>query len=216
MNAQLATLNPLPDVLATPTWATAPSPGRRRLVNGQPIRAESLLHFNGLLARLRHFPLDRDQLATAYREVADQSATQQPASITQRLQLAGTIEQMLDDPQWQADTESAQPAAIVVAYVHGSRQLVDVGNEPAARFDTAILIDAAWPQLAGAVSDYEDYCRLRVIEAELRGKQVGEFAFTREDWQVSRRAEMALHAHRRRVAASSYLPSATCARFHMS
>ncbi|MDW2980692.1 MAG: hypothetical protein WBG81_02230 [Rhodanobacter sp.] len=207
MNAQLATLNPLPAALQSPAWADPRHPGRRRHVGDFLIRTEALVHFNQLLGRLQHFPLDQDQLATASRELAGQSAPTRPASIRQRLQLAGTVEQMIDDAGWETAADAVLPARVVVDYVHGRHALIPGGLPPVRRLDDAILVDAAWPQLAGEVDSYLDFCRLRALEAELRGCMVGRFRFTRADWLQARRAEAGLIAHCRRVGGTSYLPA---------
>lgn len=216
MNAQIATLEPLSAALQSPAWTNLNQPARRHFVGGFLLKAEALAHFNQLLTKLHHFPLDRDQLATASRELAGRSAGNRcPAGIAQRLQLGSTVDRMIADATWQPANAAIEPARMVLDYVHGNHGLIP-GNVPlVGHLDDAILIDAAWPQLAEEVDCYLDYCRLRAIEAELRGRAVGEFAFTREDWQQARRAEAGLIAHCRRVGAESYLPSSVPARFHV-
>lgn len=207
MYAQIATLNPLPAALQSPAWAGSRHPNRRRHMGDFLIRAEALAHFNQLLARLQHFPLDRDQLATASRELAGTTSPARPASIQQRLQLAGAVEQMVSDAAWQPVDEVIAPARVVMDYVHGRHTLIPGSLPPVKRLDDAILVEAAWPQLAGEVDSYLDFCRLRAIEAELRGCAVGQLNFTRADWLQARRAEAGLIAHSRRVGESSYLPT---------
>lgn len=207
MNAQLAILPPLPAALQSPVWAAPHRPARRRFIGHFPIRAEALARFNRLLARLQHFPLDRDQLATASRELAGRSPGNPcPASIAQRLRLAGAVERMLHDATWQPASEAIAPARVVVDYVRGAHELIPEQAPRVNHLDDAILLDAAWPKLAGEVDSYLDYCRLRKIEARLRGCAVGDFSFSRKDWEQARCAEAGLLAHCRRVGASSYLP----------
>jgi hypothetical protein len=216
MNAQIATLQPLSAALQSPAWANLSHPARRHSVGGFLLEAEALAHFNQLLSRLHHFPLECDQLATASRELVDRPAdNRRQAGIEQRLQLAGAVDRMITDATWQPASDTVEPARVVTAYVRSDRGLIP-GNVPlVGHLDDAILIDAAWPQLADEVDCYLDYCRVRAIEAELRGCAVGEFAFSREDWQQARRAEAGLIAHCRRVGASSYLPSSMPACFHV-
>lgn len=216
MNAQFATLLPLPAALQSPSPAGSYRPARRRPAGGPAIRGKALARFNRLLARLQHVPLDREQLAAAWRELADRSAGGRCAEgVAQRLQLAEAVERMIQDATWRPADEAAAPARVVVDYVHGRHELTPEPACRARRLDDAILVDAAWPQLCGEVDSYLDYCRLRAIEAELRGCEVGQFVFTREDWQRARRAEAALHAHVRRVGRSSYLPAAAPALFRV-
>ena len=74
--------------------------------------------------------------------------------------------------------------------------------------DDAIVIEAAWPRLAGEVLSYQDFCRLRLIEARLHQQAIETFRFDRKDWEVARRAEAGLREHQRRVRSSSYVPDA--------
>jgi len=215
MYAQIATLQPLSAALQSSAWTSLNRPARRHFVGGFLLEAEALAHFNQLLVRLHHFPLDCDQLATASRELGRSVDGQRPASIEQRLQLASAVDRMITDATWQPASEAVEPARVVMDYVHGDHDLIPDSVPLVGRLDDAILIDAAWPQLAGEVDCYLDYCRVRAIEAELRGCAVGGFAFTREDWQQARRAEAGLIAHCRRVGEDSYLPSPAAACFRV-
>jgi len=215
MYAQIATLNPLPAALQSSACADSRHPNRRRHMGDFLIRAEALAHFNQLLARLQHSPLDQDQLATASRELAGTSSPNRPAGIQQRLQLAGIVEQMISDAAWQPADEVIAPARVVMDYVHGRHTLIPGSLLPVKRLDDAILVEAAWPQLAGEVDSYLDFCRLRVIEAELRGCAVNQFSFARADWLQARRAEAGLIAHCRRVGQSSYLPTPAARSFRV-
>ena len=215
MYAQIAILQPLSAALQSPAWTSLNRPARRHFVGGFLLEAEALAHFNQLLVRLHHFPLDCDQLATASRELGRSVDGQRPASIEQRLQLASAVDRMITDATWQPASEAVEPARVVMDYVHGDHDLIPDSVPLVGRLDDAILIDAAWPQLAGEVDCYLDYCRVRAIEAELRGCAVGGFAFTREDWQQARRAEAGLIAHCRRVGEDSYLPSPAAACFRV-
>jgi uncharacterized membrane protein YkvA (DUF1232 family) len=215
MYAQIATLQPLSAALQSSAWTSLNRPARRHFVGGFLLEAEALAHFNQLLVRLHHFPLDCDQLATASRELGRSADGRRPASIEQRLQLASAVDRMITDATWQPASEAVEPARVVMDYVHGDHDLIPDSVPLVGRLDDAILIDAAWPQLAGEVDCYLDYCRLRAIEAELRGCAVGGFAFTREHWQQARRAEAGLIAHCRRVGEDSYLPSPAAACFRV-
>ncbi|UGB38917.1 hypothetical protein [Frateuria soli] len=212
MNAQFTTsLLPLPAALQAPS-----SPRARHRRPGRFVRTKALARFNQLLRRLQHEPLQREQLVAAWRELRDRSSSERcEAGIEQRLQLAGAVERMIRDATWQAANEAIAPARVVVGYIHGKHELIPQQATRVGRLDDAILLDAAWPKLRGEVDSYLDYCRLRAVEAGLRGCPVGEFTFTREDWQKARRAEEGLLAHVRRVGRTSYLPAATAPMFRV-
>jgi len=216
MYAQIASLPPLSPALLNPPSGTADHPARRRRVGDFPLDGAALDHFNNLLMRLHHVPLLGDQLATAARELVRQPVTDNhAAAIAQRMRLAHAVSRMLADPEWQPADESVEPAQLVVNYTHGDHRLIPDNLPVIGGLDDAVVVDAAWPQLAGEVDSYLDYCRLRAIEADLRHCRVFEFHFGRQDWQEARRAETALIEHCRRVGASSYVPPSTEGGFHV-
>lgn len=216
MYAQTASLSPLSPALLNPFPDTADHPARRRRVGTFPLETAALDHFNDLLARLHHVPLLGDQLATAARDLARQPITgHHAAAISQRMRLAHTVSQMLADPEWQPAGDAVEPAQLVVNYTHGRHRLIPDNLPVIGGLDHAVVVDAAWPQLAGEVDCYLDYRRLREIEADMRHCRVFEFHFSRLDWLEARRAEAALIEHCRRVGASSYVPRSTAGSFRV-
>lgn len=207
MNAQITINPPLSPALLSPLSASGNHPARRHLVGDFLIQLEALAHFNQLLEKLNHFPLEPDQLATASRELAAPGRTDRSAPVLARLQLVDSVDRMIRDRGWQPADPAVAAARVVVGYLHDGQHLIPRSLPRVGRLDEAILIDAAWPQLAGEMDCYGDYCRLRAIEASLRGRAVGDFAFSRDDWQQARSAEAGLTAHCRRVGQSSYLPA---------
>lgn|SRR5574337_52860 len=208
MNAQIANLKPLSPALQGPFPANLNHPARRQFVGNVLLRMEALVHFNQLLARLQHFPLHRDQVATASRELAKPVNDQrQPVGIEQRLQWIDAVARMVADASWPTADQVIVPARLVLDYTGSERRLLPRGIPQIGRLDDAILVDAAWPQLVDEVDDYLDFCRLRTIEAGLRGCDVADFAFSRDDWQQARCAEAGLKARARRAATNSYLPA---------
>lgn len=206
MNATLAPLKPLPDALQP---QPALHPARRHLVDHYPLDDQAIDRFNQLLAQLLHAPLDPDQLASAARQLSPPRAHgRPPACIEQRLRRATAIGLMAADPAWQPANDAVAPASLVMDYVRSDRDLIPDKLPRIGRLDDAIVIDAAWPQLSFEVQCYLDYCRIRRIEAELRGCEVSRFAFTRDDWEQARRAEPAWIAHCHASDTRSYLPRA--------
>lgn len=213
MNAQLRSIPPISPALTAPP-RNGQHAARRCCVGDFRLDTGALEQFNELLAKLHHVPILRDQLATAARELAREPlADHYPVSIGQRMQLAATLDHMIADPAWEPANEAAESARLVVDYVHNTHDLIPDTLPLFGRLDDAIVIDAAWPQLAREVGSYLDYCRLRAVEAELKGCTAGSLSFNRSDWQKARRSEAGLIAHCRRVGASSYLPASGPAYF---
>lgn len=209
MSTHVNLIPSLPQVLARDTRSHRP--GRRRRIGSFRISAHDMERFNALLANLsgERAPLDCDQVVTAARMLADSSGPHStPECIRRRLEQADLLAAMLADPDWQPAIEVAVPARAVLAYLRGEGKLIPRWVPQVGQLDDAIVIDAAWPRLAGEVLDYQDFCRLRLIEAQLHQRETTAFRFNRTDWEVARSAEAALHEHQRRVRNSSYVPAA--------
>jgi len=206
MNAMLTTAIPLPAILDQPSPI---GPGRRHQIDGFHLTAASVDRFNTLLARLgrRATPLDCDRLATAARELRDHAVGAfEPACIVQRMKRLETAARMIDDGQWEPADAAGSLASLVVQYACGRNQLLPNSLPTIGHLDDAIAIEAAWPSIKAEVADFLDYCRIRSLEAALRGREPGAFGFTRADWQDARQAEQALERQRRCIRESTYLP----------
>ncbi|MEZ0471956.1 hypothetical protein [Luteimonas salinilitoris] len=213
MNA--TSTNPIPSP-ASPQPQAPTHPSRRRRVGNHLIDPGALQDFNRLLARLHAPPVDPDQLASAARRLTPQRNPElAPDWIVKRMRRATAINLMLADPGWQPADDAVAPARLVVEYLRGDRDLIPDDLPRLGRLDDALVVEAAWPQLAGEVRDYLDYCRVRRIEAELRGCGESEFTFSRQDWSQAHRAESAWIAHCRKVGRRSYLPSAASRGFRV-
>jgi uncharacterized membrane protein YkvA (DUF1232 family) len=199
----------LPQVLLSGTNPNRPS--RRRRIGSFRLSTLDMERFNQLLSTLAgdRTPLDCDQVVTAARLLADSCGSQStPTCIRQRLEQAGSLSSMLADHGWQPASEVVTPAGAVLDYLNGHNDLIPDWMPQVGRLDDAIVVEAAWPRLAGEVLSYQDFCRLRLIEARLHQQEIKTFRFGRKDWEVARRAEAGLREHQRRVRGSSYVPEA--------
>ena len=190
---------------------------RRRRIGDREIDPDALRHFNELLERidLTYPPLDPDQVATAARELVDSPRPSGWAEcILQRMRRAAAIDRMLADPEWVPD-DSADAAALVVAYLHDDHPLIPKTVPVVGRLDDVIVVEAAWPQIAAEVRDYLDFCRIRRIEAALRRAPQPYFGFTREAWRAAREAEARWVAHRHGVNLSRYADHYSDPRFRI-
>jgi hypothetical protein len=211
MNAMLTATIPLPAILDQPSPI---GPGRRHSIDNFHLTAASVDRFNSLLARLgrRAAPLDCDRLATAARELRDSAAgAGEPACIVQRMKRLEAAARMLDDGQWEPVDDAGNVAALMVHYASGRYQLLPNSLPTVGHLDDAIAVEAAWPSLRSEVASFLDYCRVRSLEASLRGRAVGGFGFSRDDWAEARQAEYVLEKQRRCIRESSYVPQlGTC------
>ena len=216
MNVALASIAPLPDVLLQPGLNGT---GRRHLIGRHDLDPGALRHFNDLIAQidLNHVPLERDQVASAARELIDQRGDGfAPACIRQRMRRAGALDLMVTDPEWETLAVAQVAAAIVVNYLRDSFNLIPNGLPVVGRLDDAVMVETGWPMAADEVRNYLDFCRLRRIEAELRGEQRPHFGFNRETWMLARQAEAESIEHCHQVATSTYVPAGTSPRFRVS
>ena len=212
MNAIATFQYPLPNVLHCP-----PSTHRRRRIGAFEPDLDALSHFNALLSRLgwQSPALDRDQLASAARELGQAGQHDTPACIRLRLQQAAVIEQMLADHDWQTDARAATAAIDLLGYVRGDWHLLPFTQVPAAGLDDAIVVETAWPLLRPEVVSYQDYRRLRGQEAAYRGCRYEDVAYDRQSWREAREMEARLIEQRRRIRETSYAPvEAACFRVH--
>jgi uncharacterized membrane protein YkvA (DUF1232 family) len=210
MNAVMTTrslVQPLPTVLEAPPAFNLLR--RRKNIGDYHPTSADLERFNRLLARLGRAkaPLGMDQLATAARQLADATEEAAPECIAQRIAWIESVAAMAGDPTWEAANDVADCARLVVAYANDTHDLIPDWMPRIGRLDDAIVVDAAWPTLHREAACYQDFRRLRALEAGLRGCTPDALPFDRQAWQAARRAEAALVAHRRQVRESSYVPA---------
>ncbi len=215
MNITLNPISPLPKTLFE---LNRDGPHQRHQISQFELDPARMQHFNALLARIKedHPLLDRDQMATAARELIDQSPDGRvPACIRERVRRAGAVDLMLTDPEWDTRAEAALVGALAVDYLRDKARLIPNTLPVVGLLDDAVLIETAWPSLADEVRDYLDFCRLRRIEAGLRGEQRTHFGFTRAQWKDAHDAELAWLAHCQRVGRESYLSTDAPRRFRV-
>ena len=217
MNATTATAaaTALPTILDRPNGLLI---GRREHVQDFCLGQAELDRFNDLLARLgrKESPLDRDQLATAARELSDSNTPDvAPPCIDERMRRVDQLASMITSRDWTPANDAIDVAAKVVEYVRRDDDLIPDRLRRVGRLDDAIVIETAWPHLAAEVASYLDYCRLHFVEASLRGLESTTFRFTRSDWEAARAAEAALATQQRRIRTHSYLPAAAASLFQI-
>lgn len=215
MNANLNNVAPLPSILHS---GRQDIPHRRNRIGDFVLPANRVDGFNRLLSRLdpERTPIDGDQVASAARALrADTDGGRLPTCLLQRLRRAAAIERMVADRAWEAANDAIGPASLVVDYVRSGNDLIPDALPRIGRLDDAIVVDTAWPTLSAEVTDYVDFCRVRSIEAAMRGSRPREFTFTRADWLEARQAEAAWMAHCVAAGRSSYVGPPAPPMFHV-
>ena len=119
------------------------------------------------------------------------------------------------DPDWEVDAHALPAAHEVVAYLNADWHLLPGDLPRAGHLDDAIALDTAWPLLRPELCNYQDFRRLRTLEAEHRGCRYEDVAFDRQAWREAREMEARLHEQLRRIRDTSYAPAApACFRVH--
>lgn len=217
MNVILNTLAPLPRALNQPRQDGL---ARRHRIGDHEIDRGALQHFNDLLEYLdlQRAPLECDQVVSAARELVDDpDQSHSPRCIAQRMRRAAAIELMLKDPDWETrDAAAIRVVVAVVDYLRSTQVLIPHVVPVVGRLSDAIVVEAAWPSLVAEVQQYLAFCRIRHVEAYLRGETHRAFGFTREQWQAAALAEAEWIAHCQRVGGDSYLLRDPPARFRVN
>jgi uncharacterized membrane protein YkvA (DUF1232 family) len=174
--------------------------GSRRMIGSYPIDQGALDRFNRLLRRLGQAPLTLDALTDFARCLASATAENAtPAWIIARMRRASVLNVMIADPTWELAEDCRDAAHLVMDYVHSTLDLIPDKLPRLGWLDDAVLIEAAWPLLSGEVDSYLDFCRVRHLEAQLRGCEDHAFSFSREDWLRLHVASTDGKGHRRVV-----------------
>lgn len=173
---------------------------RRHRIGPVDLQVRQLDGFNHLLSSLgwAAAPLTLDQVASAARAFAPGEAGGPLAPyIRAQLDRGRVLSTMVADTEWLPANDCAAAARAVVAYLDGDEGLIPNWLPQVGRLDDALVVEAGWRLLAAEAVDFQDFCRLRLLEAQLRGVAPGGFPFGRPEWESARRAEAILRSQQR-------------------
>lgn len=125
--------------------------------------------------------------------------------------LASLVLRMLSDGGWSVEAEAMLPAQLVMDFAFRNRSATDAATV----LEPTRILDANWPHLVEEVECYLDFCRVREIEAGLRGVAANDLAFDREAWSQARQAEECLRQRARSGLLQSFQPKATGSGFRV-
>ncbi|WP_202845278.1 DUF1232 domain-containing protein [Luteimonas saliphila] len=191
-----------------PAQPLAPFEPQFHQIGTHPAGPDAFDRFNRVLSRVGGAPLEPADLASAARRLARPARTGRPSDwIVRRLRRGLAAGLMLADPSWEPAPQCGQVASTVVAYLQSVDDLIPDDVPVYGRLDDALVVEVAWPALAAEMRSYLDFCRVRRMEAALRGCGEADFVFGRREWDLARNAEAGLLVHRREAGLRSYLPS---------
>lgn len=185
-----------------PAYARSPSlpePQRRRhRAGGFSMRSDRLDGFNRLLHRidlLQTSELEADGIASCARTlIAAKHSARFPSSICERLRAAALLDTMSRDAGWQIAEPVARTSTELIHYIRSGNAKLIFDLEPVVGLlDDAILIDLSWPMVEVELSNYTQFRRIRIIEAELHGVSAHDFVLSRSDFIEALEADRDIH-----------------------
>lgn len=188
----------------------ADTPRRRHRINGFEPGRPARIRFRAVARTLQpDAPAPSlDAVMSAARALARQfpDAGRAPG-IRLRLRCLAALRTMAAEPAWGLPAATRRRIALLGDYAANDAGLLPEAMPVVGGLDRAVLLDLAWPALRGDFDDYLDFRRLRAEEASLQGCRPRAIDFGREQWLLSRYAELALRAMSRRELRGFYRPA---------
>ena len=159
---------------------------RRRNAGGYQLLPERLPLLNDALHRVSPDSpsVGLDQMATAARRVLERYPMgARPAFVDSRMKAMARLQQLVDDPGWNADADVRERVAAVRAYLDNPDDLLPDHLPSIGLLDDALLVDLALETLRGEIADYEEFCHFRHVAADFAKVDVDDTGVTRAQWQ---------------------------------
>jgi hypothetical protein len=137
---------------------------RRNELNGKPLQADAVVHFNALLRTLyrKAETVNPDSLVSLARRLQMLPAEQVAVIIAERITRAETLRRMLNDKEWTMDSSLRVRARLLLAYLDKHEDLIPDSRALFGHLDDALMIELSWPRFENAVNDYRQFCVYRV------------------------------------------------------
>ena len=137
---------------------------RRNELNGKPLKADAIVHFNALLRTLyrKAESVNPDSLVSLARGLQKLPAEQVADMIAERISRAETLRRMLVDRDWIVDSKLRVRARLLLAYLDQHDALSPDGRELFGHLDDALMIELSWPTFRGSVDEYRQFAAYRL------------------------------------------------------
>jgi hypothetical protein len=184
-------------------WPEAKPNGRRRQAGEWTLTDEQVASFDALLHDVCPYAprVQADQVAQFARWMLSLPPDQAQAMLAERLVRIDDMRALLDDPDWEPDVPSACRLRGLLAYFEQDG-LIPNHVPILGQLDDVLLLELAWPAIAGEIDDYLDFRDYRTSE-----HPDGDGAARRGAWMRERLAELAWLQQRHRIGESRYAPS---------
>lgn len=136
---------------------------RRNELNGKPLKADAIVHFNALLRTLyrKAESVNPDSLVSLARRLQKLPAGQVNDLITERVSRAETLRRMTVDTDWIVDSKLRVRARLLLTYLDKHEDLIPDGRELFGHLDDALMIELSWPTFKNAVDEYRQFAAYR-------------------------------------------------------
>jgi uncharacterized membrane protein YkvA (DUF1232 family) len=132
---------------------------RRNSIDGKPLQADALVHFNALLRTLyrQAESVTADALVSLVRELRSKPVSEVNTLISERIARAEKLRQMIKDQDWRLDPNLRVRARLLLAYLDKHDDLIPDSEVGIGHLDDALMIELSWPRFENMVNAYQEY-----------------------------------------------------------